>query len=110
MTKLYHPQSIIDTLFEEDKTVASLTVNILSSGESVVVEEVTVKSIIGDDESRGQYAMVEGTLDELDDPVGLKISPKHGENGDIIDIYASGNVANPYIFNQETAVVTNLVE
>lgn len=110
MGKLYTPQTIIETLFEEGKEVTAITVQVLSTGETLVLEDVTTESLVGEDGSQGQYAMVKGTPEGHDETKGLKITPKWSDNGEIIDIYASGNVANPYIFNKEQAILTNLTE
>lgn len=110
MSKLYSPKAIIDALFEEGTEVSEITVQVLSTGDTFTFENVTTESLVGDDDSAGQYAMVEGTLKSQNETKGLKISTKRSDNGDIIDIYVSGNVANPYLFDKEQAVLTNLTE
>jgi hypothetical protein len=108
MSKLYNPQSIHEALFEEGKEIDSMSVQVVSTGEKIVFETVTVESLVGKDESSGQYAMIKGTPEEHEKTKGLKISSKRSENGKIVDILASGNVANPYIFNKEQAVVMSV--
>jgi len=110
MSKLYSPNAIINKLFNEGTEVSQINVQILETGENITFENITTESLVGDDNSNGQYAMVKGTPQQDNKTKGLKITPKTNNNGDIIDIYVSGNVANPYIFNKQKVVLTSLTQ
>lgn len=98
------PEAIAEKIFEYENQSNKLSEISLLSDDKITLTDVTVDSTVGDD-GPGKYAMVKGTLNG--EEVGLKIYTKYNKDtGEIIDVRATGNVANPHLFEDGVAVTS----